>query len=265
MGTRFIKVFLLIIFIVSCSKKEEKEFYETGKLKSIKSKVNDTTLVKFEYNVDGEKKSKEVFINNKIRFSFFYEKNKLKQYRKNYYYNIQEVKDYDKNGNLVSEGILINDSIKKGWWTFYDNGLKKKYIEYIPLCDGEYYLNQLISFDQDKSNKKDIMEVFTNIEIKRNGNKYRMFFSYKGLFEKSKLYFVLSNKNNFCEISKIKKFEVMYELGNKHEGYIELDNLKNTKGFFYERYETKIKGLPKNQIEVSERNTYIDLNNYLEK
>lgn len=62
------------------------------------------------------------------------------------------IKEYNKNGVLVSEGKILKDSIKIGEWIVYKNGAVESKVEYV-VKNKSHYLNQLRFYDSNNNLK----------------------------------------------------------------------------------------------------------------
>lgn len=143
-------LYLLLIFIVfSCNKKEIRSYHDNGNLESIKEYYKEELqLIKIYDSLGTLNRVK--FFNGKRKLDSLidYTKEGRILFKKIFNQNNTHYSSY-KNEIIQEEGFLINDTLKTGWWKYFNNkGVLKSKREYVLLCD-DYYLNQSIIFDKD--------------------------------------------------------------------------------------------------------------------
>lgn len=149
-----IGLLLVLSLFFSCAKKNEKEYYPSGELKSIYNLRNGKLDGQFTtFYSNGNIKETHLYGFGKLKDSsvFYYRdyKNTIKE--KRFYYN-DSIKAilFDVEGRKHSSGLLLKDSLKIGKWNYYnENGFVEKIGEYI-LVKGEQYLNQVWLLNQNK-------------------------------------------------------------------------------------------------------------------
>lgn len=175
---------LVILFLVSCSKKK-KYFYKTGELYSIievNNKDINNGFIKTYYK-SGKVKAIGKYKSGKKNGEFisYYETgeiNSLESYKNNikvdtskYFYKNGKIKslsfvkgkmiyyeNYSENAELLSKGTKLNN-IKNGLWFYYKNKHLKYKVDYV-FNDTVDYVNQIYVFDSKGLISKDSSNYF---------------------------------------------------------------------------------------------------------
>lgn len=236
------------------------DYYSNGGIKKMK-KYNANGQLERVVIFDSINKSNQIFFysNNKLDSLVSYDADSSKVFKKEILSKRLYQTNFHKNGNIKSKGYLINDTLKNGWWSYFDTygGLKSKR-QYTLLCDN-YYLNQSIIFDENSDTifkKDDFNEtIYFNYDIKENGID-TMIYEISPISYRSKLELVFLKENEFCEeegnIDLIIKLE-------KRKGKISLNKLKRPySGFVFDYYidTTFVEG--KKKINSVSRKIYFD-------
>ena len=143
-----------------------------GGLKSV-SYRNGDTVIKENYTTDSSLVAREIYLNGHLNSSSHFTNSKLTSHTRFISGRRHEVINYHENGQVYARGFC-DDTIKYGWWTYYKDGKEDKKIEYIPLCNGTYYVNQLKYLDSSRNGNQRGQEIFVDLKITNVGGSYQI-------------------------------------------------------------------------------------------
>lgn len=140
---------------ISCDDREKVEYFPNGKIK-IEAQLKDSNYHGYykEYYKDGKQKTIMTYrdgLKQDTSFHFYepdykYSKSEILWENDTAYYQ----KNYDKSGNLISEGDLAEYNFKIGKWKFYDSNGSLKEIQEFSNIDNSTYLNQKWLFNKER-------------------------------------------------------------------------------------------------------------------
>ena len=213
------KIGLIITFALSlvyCSRqKENRTYYSDGKLKEVSYLMDSRTDSLIKYGQNGSRISKSEFVQKDTVVTL-----------------------YHQNGHIESKGSLTNDTLKIGWWNYYEeSGSLRSKRHYVLKCD-DYYLNQSIVFSAEMDtvySDDDFNEtVFFDYKLSKAQWGDTLFYTISPISYRSKLELVLMSNNDFC--NEAQNVDTVIPLPSK-KGSIFLDSSLNFRsGFVFDYY-----------------------------
>jgi len=201
----FFSFLFALLCIISCNNpKVTKEYYPDGTRKIISTYTQGNLSSNVEYyNRLGNLVKKVYYTKGVVDSLIGFKGEELRIYKKQIGLNNILQTRYYKNGKIESEGFIVKDTLKIGWWSYYDTiGKIKSKREYILLCD-DYYLNQSILFDKQKDTiyrDNDFNEsVFFNFDIKELDDKNELSYDIKPISYRSNLELIFLRNDDFCK------------------------------------------------------------------
>lgn len=230
---------LIICFFYSCKNERiVKEYYSNDNIKTIKTYTLNEELATLEkFDSLGRKSQVLFYSHNKVDSLIAYDNN-VKFFKKEIAFNKLYHTNFYKNGIVESMGFLINDTLKNGWWSYFDiDGKLKSKRQYVLVCD-DYYLNQSIIFNKSSDTvftKDDFNEtVYFKYEIIKKKENDVISYDISPISYRSKLELVFLKQNNFC--NEEGNIDSIVPLENR-KGRILLDKIKKPySGFVFDYY-----------------------------
>jgi antitoxin component YwqK of YwqJK toxin-antitoxin module len=239
-GGIMIKSLLLsTIFLISCNNdkfKEQKKFYENGRLKSIEKFNKEGKLegVNSYYLENGILNYTNIYYKgNLVKTQFYYDNGKLKYSSEKKEKDTIYSENHYKNGNIKSKGNLIDNKKIGLWYMYYPNGNLNKEYEYI-VIDNQEYVNQIKVYNMKgeiEESESSFFEIILpkNIQIGKNAINLK-YYSPKSENSERHLYVIVDNE---------------YEKGVvKKDTFFIKDNEKNRFGIYvYKPGKLKVMGV----------------------
>jgi hypothetical protein len=264
---RYLVLTVLIVFLVfSCDKiKYKNSYYDNGILKEREGYLKNELKEKFKYDSIGNVFSKTYYSNNGLDSLIAFDKKQNLKFKKSFFNDSIYYVAF-KNNSIMKRGFLKNDSLKVGWWEYFDDvGVLKSKREYKILCE-DYVLNQSIIFNQkgDTIFRDDDYNESTFYDFKvvdLNNGKLKVDYKVVPISNRSILQLGIINKDEFCKIQS-KNIDTAINL-KSNRGTLVLNKNKFNKGLIVDYRSTK-KGVElKEGVSTLSRKMYFDLDDYI--